>query len=118
MRSRKNNQSSILLAASSILDNQSASNNNAGQSGRPSLGVSKIGGNQRVSNIVPIFEGAAGGLPTAYNDAIDSYSQDGGTPMNMVVGEKGTDDFKVDMKKGNSNILVAVRCRPLSIKEK
>jgi hypothetical protein len=31
---------------------------------------------------------------------------------------KGTDDYIVDMKKGNSNILVAVRCRPLSTKEK
>ena len=29
-----------------------------------------------------------------------------------------TDQYKVDMKKGNANILVAVRCRPLSIKEK
>ena len=67
---------------------------------------------------MPIFEGAAGGIPSSYNDAIDSYSQESGTPLNYPGGEKGTDDFKVDMKKGNSNILVAVRCRPLSIKEK
>ena len=38
---------------------------------------------------------------------------------NYGSGEKNTtDDYKAEMKKGNSNILVAVRCRPLSIKEK
>jgi hypothetical protein len=36
----------------------------------------------------------------------------------MIDNGKNTDDYIVDMKKGNSNILVAVRCRPLSKQEK
>jgi hypothetical protein len=77
MRSRKNNQSSILLAANSIIDNQSN-----GGSGRPS----GIGGNklaQKAANIIPIFEGGGAGVPQFHHEAVnDAYSQgDANTPM-------------------------------------
>jgi hypothetical protein len=77
---------------------------------------------QKAANVVPIFEGGGAGVPQFHLDQAlnDVYSQEGGTPMhNYGSGEKNTtDDYKAEMKKGNSNILVAVRCRPLSIKEK
>lgn len=73
MRSRKNNQSSILLAANSIIDHQA--NNNANGSGRPSGigGVNKLA--QKAANVVPIFEGAAGGVPHFHHDSAvnDAY---------------------------------------------
>lgn len=54
-------------------------------------------------------------------DSLTASLEDSTGPhgMGVEIGDhKNTKDYIVDMKKGNNNILVAVRCRPLSKQEK